>query len=981
MVKTNSSRPGVSGRAGAVLGCAAAALLPALDADVAAAESPVAIVCTGDAPPLAILGAREIRRYVYLRTGELMPIRESLGRGDAILLTTRATELAPSGGQGPESYRIETEDDATGRRVVRIVGGGELGTLYGAYRLCEHLGIRFYLHGDTIPDARIALELPEIEEERAPLFALRGIQPFHDFPEGPDWWDRDDYKAIIAQLPKLGMNFIGLHTYPEARPNAEPTTWIGQPDDVGDGKRVLFAYPASYYNTALDVNWGFARKATGHYRCGGSLLFDRDDYGSEIMRGLTPRSGTPEEHIEIFERTADLLDDAFTLARRLGVRTCIGTETPLVIPKLVQERTAGKDISTEDLYAGMFERIRKSHPLDYYWLWTPENWTWEGVKEADVANTVRDIQAAHAALKRVNAPFSLATCGWVLGPQYDRAHLDKVLPKDVAMSCISRNVGHDPVEPGFADVTGRGKWAIPWLEDDPAMTSLQLWAGRMRSDARDALRHGCTGLMGIHWRTRTIAPNVAALAQAAWDQDNWPGQSLAESCAVGGETAAFGEVEISDTEDDALYRSVRYNMDAYRIIAPNGRYRVTLHFCEPHYNEAGKRVFGVRLEGRQVIAELDVFALAGRNRAVVRTFDDVDVTDGVLDVDFVKGIEFPCIAAIAVEGAAFAQRFNCGGGAHRGFGADLPKVMMRVLASDFYLDWARSEFGAGVAEDAARVFSAVDCRLPRPSDWIGGPGGYQPDLRPWDEVKQEYGFVDGLAALGARVEGAGNRARFGYWLAQCGFLRASARMECAWGVFVRAMDEAKKPADAAARSRMARDSALPAYVAMLRSVEEAYAWLLRAVDTTGEMGTVSNLEQHTFPAMIEASAAELVALTGAPLPGDAQLRGDHAGPPRLVVPAKRGSLERGEPLRVRVAVLDSRPVTVARAFWREMGSGGFAEQALERRGGGVFEATLAAASGEADLEYHVEVVLTGGDTLRWPATAPVVNQTVVRMPW
>ena len=43
---------------------------------------------------------------------------------------------------------------------------------------------------------------------------LRGIQPFHDFPEGPDWWNIDGYKAVLAQLPKMRMNFFGLHTYP-----------------------------------------------------------------------------------------------------------------------------------------------------------------------------------------------------------------------------------------------------------------------------------------------------------------------------------------------------------------------------------------------------------------------------------------------------------------------------------------------------------------------------------------------------------------------------------------------------------------------------------------------------------------------------------------------------------------------------------------------------------------------------------------------
>ena len=43
----------------------------------------------------------------------------------------------------------------------------------------------------------------------------------------------------------------------------------------------------------------------------------------------------------------------------------------------------------------------------------------------------------------------------------------------------------------------------------------------MRRDAFDALRYGCTGLMGIHWRTRILAPNVSALAKAAWDQSGW----------------------------------------------------------------------------------------------------------------------------------------------------------------------------------------------------------------------------------------------------------------------------------------------------------------------------------------------------------------------------------------------------------------------------------------------------------------------------
>jgi hypothetical protein len=61
-----------------------------------------------------------------------------------------------------------------------------------------------------IVDGEIALESPDLNEMGSPLFELRGIHPFHDFPEGPDWWNEDDYKAIISQLPKMRMNFFAL---------------------------------------------------------------------------------------------------------------------------------------------------------------------------------------------------------------------------------------------------------------------------------------------------------------------------------------------------------------------------------------------------------------------------------------------------------------------------------------------------------------------------------------------------------------------------------------------------------------------------------------------------------------------------------------------------------------------------------------------------------------------------------------------------
>ena len=246
----------------------------------------------------------------------------------------------------------------------------------------------------------------------------------------------------------------------------------------------------------------------------------------------------------------------------------------------------------QELYEGIFRRIMLTHPLDYYWFWTPEGWTWTRSARPQIDATLADIRAAIAAHRKVNPPFTLATCGWVLGPPQQPALFDRFLPREMPMSCINRQVGHEPVEPGFAGIEGRPKWAIPWLEDDPALTSVQLWAGRMRKDAVDALRYGCTGLLGIHWRTREIGPNVAALAAAAWDQ-SWNVQEHKEQRApegpLGGQFAHF-QSTITGTDAPALYQSVRYNTGGYHLDIPNGEYTVTLRFVEPAYSRAGARV-------------------------------------------------------------------------------------------------------------------------------------------------------------------------------------------------------------------------------------------------------------------------------------------------------------------------------------------------------------------------------------------------------
>jgi hypothetical protein len=974
------------------------------------------------------LAAKEIRRYLYLRTGALVSIvpngRRLPSGVDLVIvgqsgrpLIKRAVgndaQLAKSiTSLGPEQYLLKTVSlGGGGKKALLVVGGDPIGTLYGAYRLAEHLGVRFYLHGDVVPDGKMALALPELEDRGEPLFKIRGIQPFHDFPEGPDWWNSDDYKAIIAQLPKLRMNFIGLHTYPQGGVGPEPTVWIGRKDDVNPDGTVRFSSPSSYQNT-LHGNWGYVARKTSDFSFGTAQLFERDDYGPEVMVGAMPWPTTPEDRNAVFNHTGEMLRQAFEYAHALGVRTCVGTETPLIIPDAVKERikSMGKDpgdpVVVREVYEGMFQRIAKAYPLDYYWFWTPESWTWGNPKDEEIEATVADLKAAIEAVRNVKAPFTLATCGWVLGPPNNRALFDNFLPKDMPMSCINRQVGFSPVEAGFSRVKGRPTWAIPWLEDDPALLIPQLWVGRMRRDAADALAYGCSGLLGIHWRTRILGPNVSALAKAAWEQKPWnpylgkempiPDPKRVEG-REGGNVAAFPNNPIADTEQDVLYQTVTWDIKAYRLKVPNGAYAVRLQFCEPHYGEAGKRVFGVTLQGRKVIDKLDIFAAAGKNRALDYTFPDVKVSDGMLEIQFDSIVEFPCIAAFTVEGQGVTRKINCGGPAAEGYEADMAQSNADsrprdLPTQDFYRDWAKAEFGEEVAESVAGLFVRLDggpdmgigkrrdAYLPRPSTWVDGPGGIQPDNRPWVEVEKEYAFIDDMAALRPKVIGPGSLERFDYWLNSFRYLRAVGQVNCTWARFNTAMEQVKKEGDPGRQKELARERALPTRRELVKAVADVHRFLLATITTTGDMGTVANWQQHLLPNLLIRPGEELTGILGEKLPEDASLPQSYDGEARLIIPTARTSLEAGEDLRLKVILIGPEKPERAQLHWRLLGKGEFEIVPLHHIARGVYSVQIPASriSGR-DMEYFVQASI-GVAVVRFPVMAPGMNQTVVVVP-
>ncbi|MCJ8167489.1 malectin domain-containing carbohydrate-binding protein [Pontibacter sp. E15-1] len=119
--------------------------------------------------------------------------------------------------------------------------------------------------------------------------------------------------------------------------------------------------------------------------------------------------------------------------------------------------------------------------------------------------------------------------------------------------------------------------------------------------------------------------------------------------------------DVEGTVDDSLYLHYRYALPEAPLsfsipVSSGGLYRVRLHFVEPYFGApgsvaggAGKRVFHVDLEGKRVLSNYDIYKQDGVGKAVVKTFEDVLVTDDSLSISFISEVNNAIISAIEIE--------------------------------------------------------------------------------------------------------------------------------------------------------------------------------------------------------------------------------------------------------------------------------------------------------------------------------------------
>ena len=539
------------------------------------------IAHTSDASTVEQQAAKEVRRYVFLRTG-IAPEVISANRyadlpgGDVIVVAADTksiiTELRPEYGNvdAPDSdnrkgYLLKSISK-DGRHVLVITGADTVTTLTAAYRFAELIGCYFNLAGDVIPDQKLAypLDISDYDEKSQPWFELRGNLPFHNFLAGPDFWSTADYKSFMTQQAKMGLNFFGLHHYPErGEPSStegpEPHVWIGHKNDVNPDGTIKEggAYTTFWASTFRNPenSWSGTPVKTSGFSDGAHALFPYDEMASDAV-GLKQPS-TPTERAAVLNNVGFLLRDAFTHAKRLGIKTAIGTESPLVFepgnahvneegdpahiitedwirtcPPYVQNRMrdvygftipasrgADNEAFAKALYEGMFARIMKTHPLDYFWIWTYEMWSYGGhdPSREQIGAVADDYKYALQVMTEMNTPFKLATFGWKVGSSGgngEELEFHDDLPLEVPFGTLWDNAQ------GMWAVlsTGREGWSSCWYEEDWGLIQPQLRSLGVYNEVAHGIRYGgVQANIAKHWRIKSVSQASAAHAKLSWD--------------------------------------------------------------------------------------------------------------------------------------------------------------------------------------------------------------------------------------------------------------------------------------------------------------------------------------------------------------------------------------------------------------------------------------------------------------------------------
>jgi hypothetical protein len=401
--------------------------------------------------------------------------------------------------KGPEGYEIIQEEAGDKPARVRIVGAKSQAVLYAVFDFLERQGALFGLDGEVYPlDAPASLQLPGAGRSwlAQPRFPVRGLLPWPDFLNCVTVYNREDWRAYLEAMVRMRFNTLGVHVYTSEEQWVEPF--------------LSFAYCGVGHQAFLDTTatnrWGYLPQRTSQYGMGSADFLAGEVFGADSA--INARNCW-----EAQENAQKVWREAFSYAKQLGIRTGVGFEpyripdeilraappeamylpaagpadpalSPRIGPRIDPESVAARDILETRL-----ARLLEAYPsVDYVWLWEDEQMNWASQK-GTIPISVTPFRQAYDFLKRHAPEKRLVISGWG-GVVRHFAYLHAQLPEDIVFSSLNDNVGWDAVHEAFGKLENRERWAIPWLENDPAMWLPQFHVHRIQRDMDLAEQYG-----------------------------------------------------------------------------------------------------------------------------------------------------------------------------------------------------------------------------------------------------------------------------------------------------------------------------------------------------------------------------------------------------------------------------------------------------------------------------------------------------------
>jgi glucosylceramidase len=133
------------------------------------------------------------------------------------------------------------------------------------------------------------------------------------------------------------------------------------------------------------------------------------------------------------------------------------------------------------------------------------------------------------------------------------------------------------------------------------------------------------------------------------------GSFQADGFFSGGTTATTSDSVstggVGSPAPQAVYQSERYGNFAYTLpnLSAGATYTLHLHFAEFFWSSAGQRVFGVLINGRQVLSGFDIIAATGaKDRAIVEQFTTTASSSGQIVIQFSTVVDNAKVSGIEI---------------------------------------------------------------------------------------------------------------------------------------------------------------------------------------------------------------------------------------------------------------------------------------------------------------------------------------------